>query len=315
MQGVSYTHICTVIFFPTNPPRYKRESYRGSEYAPRILADNGLPVVMKSDHPVLNSRYLLYEAQQAHYFGLPSNLALASVTSTPAIAAGLSHRIGILREGSDADVVLWDTHPLQLGATPMNVWIDGIMEVPMSIEKGGEGAGVVVGKGKGAAAWQRVPEVPNWDRETQEAIEWEGLPPLLGKKHQGLIMFENVAELWVKEADGLVEHKFGTDDLGLGGKGVVVVDAGQVICSGSYDSCSSSITISSRRIDLRGGSISPGLLSFGSPLGTEEIEAESSTGPGESFDPLSKDTPKVIGDVAAIVKASDALQFQTRNAL
>lgn len=27
--------------------RYKREAYRGSEFAPRILAENGLRVVMK----------------------------------------------------------------------------------------------------------------------------------------------------------------------------------------------------------------------------------------------------------------------------
>lgn len=27
--------------------RYKRESFRGSGFAPRVLADNGLPVVMK----------------------------------------------------------------------------------------------------------------------------------------------------------------------------------------------------------------------------------------------------------------------------
>ena len=27
--------------------RYKRESYRGSEFAPRVLAENGLPVIMK----------------------------------------------------------------------------------------------------------------------------------------------------------------------------------------------------------------------------------------------------------------------------
>ena len=30
--------------------RYKREAYRGSEFAPRILADNGLSVVMKVIH-------------------------------------------------------------------------------------------------------------------------------------------------------------------------------------------------------------------------------------------------------------------------
>ena len=36
--------------------RYKREAYRGSEFAPRIMADNGLRVVMK----VLRILLLLY---------------------------------------------------------------------------------------------------------------------------------------------------------------------------------------------------------------------------------------------------------------
>lgn len=104
--------------FATNA-RYKREAYRGSEFAARILADNGLRVVMKvrtryllyhrlralilpqfqSDHAVLNSRYLLYEAQQAHYYGLSWTLALASVTTTPATVLGYDHRIGFIKAG------------------------------------------------------------------------------------------------------------------------------------------------------------------------------------------------------------------------
>jgi hypothetical protein len=35
-----------VAIFATSA-RFKREAYRGSEFAPRILADNGLDVVMK----------------------------------------------------------------------------------------------------------------------------------------------------------------------------------------------------------------------------------------------------------------------------
>ncbi len=53
----------------------------------------------QSDHPVLNSRYLLFEAQQAHYYGLSTELSLASITTTPAKAAGLSHRVGFLSKG------------------------------------------------------------------------------------------------------------------------------------------------------------------------------------------------------------------------
>ncbi|KAJ7727167.1 hypothetical protein B0H14DRAFT_2640955 [Mycena olivaceomarginata] len=74
--------------------RKKREAYRGSEFAPCILANNGLPVIMKSDHPVLNSRYLMYEVQQAHYHSLNTGPAIASVTSTPVKALGVGWRIG-----------------------------------------------------------------------------------------------------------------------------------------------------------------------------------------------------------------------------
>lgn len=47
----------------------------------------------------MNSRYLLYEAQSAYYYGLPENLAIASVTSTPAKLLGLGHRVGFVKEG------------------------------------------------------------------------------------------------------------------------------------------------------------------------------------------------------------------------
>ena len=83
-------------------PSYKREAYRHSEFAPKILHDNGLKVVMKTDHPAIVSRYLLHEAQQAHYYGLPADVALASVTSTAAEVLGMDHRVGYVKEGWDA---------------------------------------------------------------------------------------------------------------------------------------------------------------------------------------------------------------------
>ena len=95
--------------------RYSREANRASEFAPRILNDHGLRVVMKvrrnnvgsgvgltvqqSDQPVTNSRYLLYEAQLAHYYGLDEYKALSSVTAYPAEVMGLGWRIGYIKEG------------------------------------------------------------------------------------------------------------------------------------------------------------------------------------------------------------------------
>lgn len=50
----------------------------------------------------MDSRHLLYEAQQAFYYGLPYNLALASVITNSAEVMGMGHRIGYVKEGYDA---------------------------------------------------------------------------------------------------------------------------------------------------------------------------------------------------------------------
>lgn len=56
----------------------------------------------QSDHSAIVSRYLIHEAAQAHYWGLPENVALASITTTSAKVLGLDHRIGYAKAGYDA---------------------------------------------------------------------------------------------------------------------------------------------------------------------------------------------------------------------
>ncbi|EGO27865.1 hypothetical protein SERLADRAFT_360423 [Serpula lacrymans var. lacrymans S7.9] len=301
--------------FATNH-RYKRESYRGSEYAARVLADNNIPVVMKSDHPVLNSRYLLYEAQQAHYFGLPYNLALASVTSVPATIAGLDHRIGFIRQGADADIVLWDSHPLHLGATSVGIWIDGIAQIPIP-SKAGENAGLVdIGKCKEGQTWLNLPQVPVWDEERQKAVHWDGLPPLEPISQRKQVVFVNVKELWIKGERGIEEINLSDDQ--QKGQTIVAIKDGHIVCAGITSTCESVVAeleTSIEFIDLHNGTISPGLMSYGSPLGLEEIAGEPSTGNGPLHDSFLADVPSILGDAGGLVRAVDALQFSTRNAL
>jgi hypothetical protein len=66
--------------------------------------------------------------------------------------------------------------------------------------------------------------------------------------------------------------------------------------------------------ETAGGSISPGLVSFGSPLGLEHIAAESSTNDGIIPDPLIKAVPRVFGP-NPIVHAVDGLQLASRDSL
>ena len=60
---------------------------------------------------MLNSRHLLFEAQQAFYYGLPENIALASVISTPATVLGLDHRVGFIKVGTRVTVVFKKQSP------------------------------------------------------------------------------------------------------------------------------------------------------------------------------------------------------------
>ncbi|EJD36586.1 composite domain of metallo-dependent hydrolase [Auricularia subglabra TFB-10046 SS5] len=258
-----------VALFATNG-RYKREAYRASEFAPKILAESGVPVVLKSDHPVINSRDLIFEAQQAHYYGLPEHLALASVISTPAVAAGLDHRIGFIKAGHDADVVLWDAHPLHIGATPTQVFIDGIPQFDSPHRSSHPKP-------------QQAPKAPRWDRESRDALAYEGLQPLVPRRRDA-VAFVNVGER----------------------RETVFVQDGRVV-----DAVTTAVK---EQVDLQGGHIVPGFVTIGSHLGLEEIASEQSTTDGGVIDPLMMGVPSVLGDAGAAIRAVDGLRFETRHA-
>ena len=252
----------------------------------------------------------MFEAQQAHYFSLPSHLAIASVTSVAASVIGLDHRIGYVKEGYDADIVLWDSHPLQLGATPQMVWVDGILEVKNV-------GGVEVHEGRNHA-----PKIPDWEREVRETIKWEGLPPLEGERRPGVVMFTHVKELWTRGAlrpESTASTERAKRDFGEG-FGVVVVESGRVACTAhprDSEACLGQFKGQGiKKINLHGGSISPGFTTLGSILGIEEMHTEKSTGDGgPGFDPLVSDVPKIVGDELSLIKAVDALNFGTRDTL
>ena len=224
------------------------------------------------------------------------------MTSAPATSAGLLHRIGILREGADADLVLWDSHPLQLGATPRKVWIDGILQVDA------ERNHIPIAHGKNSTTRREPPKVPDFSVDKDKAVRFEGLVSLRPNATSGgRVALRNVAELYTRN-DRDYAH------LGLDvreGNLNVIIDRGRVSCVGEACDGENADVV----IDLRGGAIAPGLMSFGPSLGIEEIESELSTGDGVRFDAVKMDVPKVVGDVGGLVRVSDALQFGTRNAL
>ncbi|PQE22122.1 carbohydrate esterase family 9 protein [Rutstroemia sp. NJR-2017a BBW] len=106
---------------------YKKEAYDANLWGGSILAEHGVPVAFKSDHveEETNAQYLIFQAATAHSFNLSKELALQSVTSVPAKSLEVDYRVGYARAGYDADIVVWNTHPLLAGAVPVQVYIDG----------------------------------------------------------------------------------------------------------------------------------------------------------------------------------------------
>lgn len=257
----------------------------------------------------------MYEAAQAHLYGLPANKALQSVTTTPAVTAGFGHRLGYVRPGYDADIVVWDsrgwspsttasyscisdvqtTDPLSLGATPRQVFIDGIPQLSQP---------VVSHKPE---HFLKVPKTPSWDKEAQETIKHRGLPPLRGHKHQR-VAFTNIGSIWERDdagalAEVVAEHR----------DGVVMFVDGEAVCSSFREgrSCLEAFDHDVAVVDLEGGCLSPGLTSFGGLLGLVEIELEPSTHDGDVYGPFDKEFA-VVGD---LVRAEDGLSFDGRHML
>ncbi|WP_338467224.1 amidohydrolase family protein [Novosphingobium sp. ZN18A2] len=63
--------------------------------------------------------------------GLTWGQAFAAISSVPAGIMGEGDRYGSLLPGRDADVVVWDGDPLEVGNAPVKVYIDGV-EQPVS---------------------------------------------------------------------------------------------------------------------------------------------------------------------------------------
>ena len=108
---------------------FKMEAYDASVQGPQLLTDAGVTVARKSDHPVIDSKWLINEAAKAHHYGVPEQTAIQMVTRNPARLIGLGDRLGTLEVGKEADIAVWPGSPLAIGAQPERVFVRGVQVV------------------------------------------------------------------------------------------------------------------------------------------------------------------------------------------
>jgi imidazolonepropionase-like amidohydrolase len=114
-----------VIIGPLIVGRSKVEVRKRSLRNPGILARAGVEIAITTDHPVVPIDFLVHQATFAVKEGLDSETALRSITVNPARILGLDDRVGALKPGLDADIVLWSGDPLDVMSRAVRVFING----------------------------------------------------------------------------------------------------------------------------------------------------------------------------------------------
>ncbi len=105
---------------------YKLEVYYSTAYNAAILTKNGVNTSINSDSGEL-IRHLYHEAAKSQKYGqLSDNDALALITINPAIQLGIDDRVGSIEEGKDADLAIYEGHPLSVYTVPLMTFVDGV---------------------------------------------------------------------------------------------------------------------------------------------------------------------------------------------
>jgi imidazolonepropionase-like amidohydrolase len=95
----------------------------------KTLHDAGIPFAIQTSD-AHNARNLPYQAASCAAFGLPKDVALKSVTLSPAQIWGVADRLGSLEVGKSASLIVTDGDPLEIRTNVKRVFIAG-EEIPM----------------------------------------------------------------------------------------------------------------------------------------------------------------------------------------
>jgi len=104
---------------------YKVEAEDAIPYNAALMHKRGVLVSVNSDSAEHARRLNTEAAKSMHWGGLTEDEALSFVTINPAKQLKIDARVGSLEAGKDADVVIWNKHPLSTYAIVDRVYIDG----------------------------------------------------------------------------------------------------------------------------------------------------------------------------------------------
>lgn len=114
-----------MIVGPSLGHRTKVELINKSFKTAAVLNKAGIRISITTDSPVIPLQHLPICAALAVKDGLDKWEALKAISINPAEILGLEDRVGSIKVGKDADIVIWSADPLQIDAKVEYTIIDG----------------------------------------------------------------------------------------------------------------------------------------------------------------------------------------------
>jgi imidazolonepropionase-like amidohydrolase len=106
---------------------YKMEVQDANAYNAALMYKMGLNVCINSDDAEMARRLNQEAGKTVKYGGVPEEDALKMVTLNPAKALHVEDKVGSIKAGKDADLVIWSDHPLSIYAKSEKTIVDGIV--------------------------------------------------------------------------------------------------------------------------------------------------------------------------------------------
>jgi imidazolonepropionase-like amidohydrolase len=114
---------------------YKMEVKDAIPYNAALMHRQGVTVSINSDDAEMARRLNQEAAKTVEYGGMTEEDAWKMVTLNPAKLLHLDKRMGSIKAGKDADLVLWNANPLAIYARPEYTIIDGAVYFSLKDEE------------------------------------------------------------------------------------------------------------------------------------------------------------------------------------
>ncbi|UZO80871.1 amidohydrolase family protein [Aquimarina sp. ERC-38] len=114
---------------------YKYEVNDAIPYNAAMMHNQGVTVAINSDDAEMSRRLNQEAAKSVKYGNMSEEDALKFVTLNPAKLLHIDDRVGSLKVGKDADIVLWTTHPLSIYTKAEKTIIDGTVYFDLEKDK------------------------------------------------------------------------------------------------------------------------------------------------------------------------------------